>query len=95
MDVVNGLPRGLIGVDHGPVTLLQDLFLLRHYLPHVEQMPEELGVLSGDQSQALNMPTRDDQYVHGRLRMEVPEGQGVVIFVDNITGDLPLGDLTK
>src|SRR5207253_6064652 len=59
------------------------------------QATDQFGIGFGDVVVRRNDLARDDQNVRRRLRVGVPKGEAVLVFVDDLGGNLSFDDLQE
>src|SRR5690606_20581097 len=93
VDVEDGLLRaGAVVHDEAVV---REPLLRRHLPGGREEVAHERLVLFLDGVGARDRLARDDEDVDGRGRLDVPEGDAAVVLVDDVAGDLAVGDLLE
>src|SRR5690606_35799816 len=70
-------------------------FLRRQPVGHQQQVAEQGLVLLSGITEFRDWLIRDPQAVDRRLRVDVADRQRMLVFVDDIGGDLPVDDLGK
>ena len=90
VEVMDGLPSVITGVEDQAIAFWE--FALGQSRGFFEEMAEELGGSFGGVGEVL---FGDEEPVGGSLRVDIGEGEGVVVFVDSLDRDLVLGDLAE
>ena len=93
VQVVHLLSAVLSRVDYAAITSLGQALGSRYLSGHEEQVPQHGLVFGADSLDADDGFPGDDEYVNGRLRLNVPKGHTMVVFVNNIGRNLPAQDL--
>ena len=87
MQMVDGLPAVRVRVDDDPVTALGNPRLPRELAGEPEQ-PTQCGIVPG-RIEGPHVRDRNDQDVRRRLRIDVREGNKVLIALHHRRGDRP------
>jgi len=95
MDMKNGLAGVTPVIDHHAVAVLFKTFLYGNGFCNKEQVTNDLTVRDGYSVDVMDMFFRHDQRVRRRLGIDVLEGKGELIFVDDLGGDLFFDDLAE
>ncbi len=82
-------------VDHQTVAAVNETLLARNLARGQHEMAEQLLVLGGGRREAGHVHARNEQYVRGRLRRDVAEGQAGVVLVDGLGRDLAAKDFAN
>lgn len=93
MEVKDGLPCTR-AVVHDETVVCQPL-PFGHLPGGGEEMADERLVVFLDGVGTRDRLARDDEDVDGRSRVEVPEGDAAVVFVDEVARELAVSDLLK
>ena len=91
MHVEDGLARFRSDVEHGAVAVF-DAALAADFGGSQMEPSYQFGILLLSFLQAANVLFWDDQHVRWRLRVDVLECEGVVVFVDFLGGNLAHDD---
>ena len=95
MDVKDRLTGAAIGVEHGSIAFLGvSLFLCDRGRRSLHRSHQRI-VMSGEIVQRRDVAARNDQNVKRRLRIDIPDGDELVILMDEAAGDLPSDDLAE
>src|SRR3954468_23196515 len=94
MEMEHALSRAGTDVVDRPVSIF-DLALARELRRDQLAVAEDLRVLRLGFLQSDHVFFGDDQHVRGRLRIDVLEGEGSLVFVDLLRGDLAGDDLAE
>ena len=95
MRVKHGLSRVGAGVEHGSVAGVGHSFGARELRGHAVQVPYQRVVLGGEVAHRRDVFFRYDKNVGRRLRVEVADGERVIVFVNLFRGDLSVADFAK
>jgi len=92
MQVFYGLARIRTLIDHEPVTVCEPLLL-----GDLSRRVEDVLVISGfrHSSQTGDFSPRDDQHVHGRLRIDVTKRKHVLILINDLRRYFPIENLRE
>src|SRR5512137_2052741 len=90
--VEDELPAVLVHVYHGPPARAGHAALSCNLRGHALHLPQERVVGGGQVVQGGDVPARHHQHVHRGLRVDVVEGDDVLVFVDQFRRDLPPDD---
>jgi hypothetical protein len=82
-------------VDDAAKPAIPNAFLLRHACHDTRQPPEQGLILLGGVGETSHVLARDNQYVDGRLRIDVAEADRVVILVDDLRRNVPARDTAE
>jgi hypothetical protein len=93
--VEDRLARARARVDDGAVAALRESFLGGDARRGEEESAEEGLVGVGGVGERGDVAARDDEDVGGGLRVDVAEGEGVLVRVDDLRGDFARGDLAE
>lgn len=97
VEMFDGLAAVCAGVDDGAVAVVQAL-LGGDLSGSGEQLAEECGGFAAElagEEQTRDVFAGDDQNVHGRLRVDIREGDDVRVLVEQLRGDGTVDDLAK
>lgn len=94
MNVIDGLAAVVAGVDDGAVSAGQALGTSDFSRGPV-QVAEKLVVLLLHLRNGGDVPARDDENVHGRLRFDVSERIAVVILINRFGWNASIDDLAE
>lgn len=95
VNVEDGLARVRARVDDGAVATLGEPFLIGDAGGDAEQMAEQRLVRLRGVVEGFDVRARDDEDVRRSLRVDVAEGDGPPVFVDERGGNLARDDLAK
>ena len=76
------------GVDDATKARSLDALEGSHVAGSKKQVAEALHVLVARVLEAGKTLSRNDEYVHRRLRLHVAESDAVLVFIDDVSGDL-------
>lgn len=93
MEVGNGLPRRLSLIDDESVAVLNEAFRLGDLSGGVQKI--KVVARLRDVGDARDLRPGNDEDVDGRLRVDVSKRDDVIIFVNNVGGNLPVDDFRK
>jgi len=93
--VKDDLPAFAVAVQYQAESPLGDALLPGDVVRHQEEVSEESIITLVCIKERREMPAWNNQDVDGGLRVNVLEGYGVIILVDNLGRKLPLNDLTE
>lgn len=94
VDVVHGLPAKVVAVHHHTEAFLAAL-LPGQALGGEEDMACQRPVCLGQVLEGGNVPFRDDQEVHRRLRADIVKRDNFLVFVELARGNFPRHDLAE
>jgi len=94
MQVEDGLPRLGADVRHHPVPVAQP-GIIRDAAHGREQRGEDWSVLVGEGVRVRDVAPRDDEDVRRRARVDVPEGDDVIVLEHAVGRDLSRDDLAE
>ncbi|EGJ77467.1 putative Hit-family protein [Streptomyces sp. Tu6071] len=94
MHVEDGLPRPRTGVEHDPVPGLVDLLLRGDLTGRREEGGAEPRI-GGERGGVGVVRLGHDEHVRGRLRIDVPERDGVLVLPHDGRRHLPRHDLAE
>jgi len=80
----DGLTGLLITVHHQPVPVIADAPLVRDKLRGTKKFTHDQVVIVDDIINGRDMFFRDNKKVHGSLRVNIIEGEHVIIFKNDI-----------
>lgn len=95
MEVANCLASVVPAVDDKTKSVFGQAFGCRDPAGGQNELTRHVGVRFLQNVQAPNVATRDHQDMGGRLGVDIPEGQEVVIAVDLGTWYFPFSDIAK
>ena len=95
VNVVYRLAAILIAVHNHPIAVFRDTFAFSYFPGRKEQFSDEFAVLRLQVIHGCDMLLGNDQRMQGCLGIDVPEGQNVVRFVDDIGRDFPVNDFQE
>jgi hypothetical protein len=90
VEMVDGLTAVVAGVEHEAEAVGE--FAFGERCGFFEQVAEDVGRSFGHVSEVA---LGDEQPVSGGLRVDVGEGERVVVFMDGFDWDLVIGDLAE
>src|SRR6185437_12901094 len=82
-----------VGVDHGPIAARLYPFLSRYLGGHESHATDKRRV--ANVGQRSYMLPRHDQHVDRCLRVDVPEGDAMLVLRDELRGNVPAHDSTE
>jgi hypothetical protein len=92
----HGLPAMAVAVDHATVTIVGEAPILGPAHCSREEFFHERAVIRLKIIERRDPTLRNEQHVHGRLRIDVAERQQFIVFVNdigrNFTSDDPVED---
>jgi len=91
-DCLSGISTG---VSHDAVPGTGQTFLFCNVGRGDQQLRQEISVLVATVLYRRYMSFRDNKRMDRRLRINIVEGQRVIVFIDDLGGDGFLHDLTK
>ena len=94
MKMLDGLAAVVSCVDDGAVTFVEAL-LAGDFSDCREQMAQQRRVFWGGVGERGDVLARYDQDMHGRVRMNVGEGDALVVFVHASGGDGAIDDFAE
>src|SRR5690606_17208660 len=95
VDVVHRLPRVRPRVHDQPVPAVGHALRLRDLLGRQVEPADQLGVRRLERVDRGDVPPRDHQHVYGRLRVDVPERDRLLVLAHDLRRDLAGDDLTE
>ena len=95
VDVRNRLAGVALGVEYETRSAFFEAFLFRDALRNEKQPPEQRGILLLHVEKARDVLFRNDEHVHGSLRIQIPERVKFVIFVNLVRRDFAPDDFAK
>jgi len=95
MQMKDDLPGTLPVVDVDSEGVVGQALLARDLASDEEEVPQQDTVLNVGVAEPRDVSLGDDDYMQGRLRVDVPKGQAVLILVDDIRRDLAAKDLAE
>ena len=95
MEVEHRLPAVLAVVRDQAITGALQTFTAGEVPGDEEEPAEQRGIVHVGVPHGPDVAPRDQQDVHGGLRVDVPEGDDVVVLVDDVRRDLSSGDLAE
>src|SRR5437660_1798743 len=93
MEVVHGLATIVARVYDDSITALMNVEFTGDLIHHDEGAPHHIGV--GDIEQSWEVCARNQQGVHGRLRIEIMERDELFILVDRFHRNRSISDLAE
>ena len=94
VDVINGLAPIRSGVDYSSISL-RESFGPSDFRSSPLKMTEKFPLLFLRMGDGCDMFTRNDEDVHGGLRLHVGKGVAMLILVDSLGRDAPIDDLAE
>ena len=82
------------GVDDGSEAV-RAAFLLGKLRHEVDHFTQECGIFGFGRSQGLDVLLGNNQKMHGRLGVDVAEGEHVVVFIDLAAADFAARNLAE
>lgn len=95
VDVEDRLTGGTVGVEHGPIAFIGVSVLFRDGCGHTLHRAHQRIVVRTQIVQRGDMTARNDQDVQGRLRVDIPDRNDLVILMDEASRDLSCDDLAE
>ena len=95
VDVEHCLPGAAVAIEHRPVAVLRVPLILGDLCGARNQSAHHRRVPFLDVVQRRDVPAGDDEHMERRLRIDVLERQQLVVLVDDLRGDLAVGDLAE
>ena len=95
VEVKDDLPAFAVAVQYQAESPLGDALLPGDVVCHQEEVSEESIITLACIKERREMPAGNNQDVDRRLRVDVLEGYGVIVLVDDLGRKLPLNDLTE
>ena len=95
MQVEDGLPTVFAVVHHEAVALLSKTHVLGNLARGEHDLTEDRGVLVGGIPDTCKMHLWDDESVHRSDRMNVPKPDDVLVFEDDVGGNLAGDDFAE
>jgi hypothetical protein len=92
VDVKHCLPGTRVAVEDGPVAALRVTVFFRDRCGETRHLSDERIVFGGQIVERRDMPSRNYQYVHRRLRVDVAEGHQPIVLMDERAGDFTCDD---
>ena len=89
MDMKNGLPALNTTIKYSPVSLVQ-AFAPGKLCCNQDEMPDKILIFDAQIVERWNGLSGNDQDVRGRLWINISKRDTLVIFKDQISGDLPV-----
>jgi len=89
------LAGGTVGVEHGPVAVVGVSVLFRDGCGHTLHRAHQRIVVRIQIVQCGDVTARNDQDVQGRLRIDIPDRNDLVILMDEASRDLSCDDLAE
>ena len=94
MQVKDALSRFFTVIDH-QTEGVADAFLFGNPGRRLQQVAENIAIITACGRQRGNGFFRDDEYMHWRLGIDVPEGQAQIVLVHDVGGNFPGYDLAE
>src|SRR5262249_37298215 len=95
VDVKHVLPAALSHIDRGAPAGVGEPGIVRELRGDDEEVPGERGIGVRQVVQRRDVRPRADEDVRRRLRLDVGEGEGAVVLVDELRRDLTIADLAE
>src|SRR3954467_5733201 len=86
VDVKNGLAGIGVRIDHSAIPALRQSFGLRELCGHQMHLADDVGVLR--LVQRHDVLPRNDQNMNGRLRVDIPERDAMLVLRDDVCRNL-------
>lgn len=93
--MIDRLPTLAVAVEHQPEAPLRDAFLPGNLVRDQQEMPEQPIVVLSRIQKRREVSARNDQDMDRGLRMDVLEGHGLVILIDDLAGKFSCRDPAK
>jgi len=95
MDVEDCLPGSTLRVEHRPIAFVRvSVFFCDSGRDSLHRSYQRI-VVRGEIVQRGDVTTRDDQDMQRRLRVDIPNGDDLVVFMHEASRDLPCDDLAE
>lgn len=94
VQMIDGLPAIRPGVHHDTKSL-GEILLRRQFCSGCHELAEENCVVGTGLRERGDVFARDDEQVHGRLRMNVGERYAGFIFIELLRGDFAANDFAE
>ena len=94
MDVVDGLATVFAGIDNSPIASVE-AFRQGNLGGHPMQVADQRIVLFAGVSNRGNVFARNDEHMHGSLRIDISEGIALVILIDGLGWNAAINDFAK
>ena len=95
MEVGDGFAAVGAVVDDDAEAVFGESFAMGNASGDLQKVAEEGGVFAGGEGDAGDGLAGDDEEVDGGLRGDVAEGDALVVFMDDVGGNLPGADFFK
>lgn len=95
MDMLYQLPTIAPAVYYSTIATSIHLLDSSHPLPGKHKAAQKRPVAILEVVQGTDMPSRNDHYMHPRLRMDITESYDLGILVNDVAGNYPGDDFTK
>ena len=95
MEMIHGLSRLGIDIEHRAVALLVDAGLLRQLFGDLKHMREKRGVFFMHVVESRNVFARADQKMHGTLRPDIFERDDEFVLIDDLRRRFAPDDATE
>jgi hypothetical protein len=95
VEVKDDLPAFAVAVQYQAESALGDALLPGDAVRHQEEVSEESIITLASIKERWKVSAGNNQDVDRRLRVDVLEGYGFVVLVDDLGRKLPLNDLTE
>ena len=93
--MIHRLPTLAVAIDHQAEAPLRDPDLLRDAVCHQQEVPEQPIISLGRIEDGREMLTGNDQDVDRRLRVDVFEGDRLLVLIHHLARTFPVCYLTK
>ena len=94
VEVIDSLAAVWAGVDDETKTVVE-MLLLCNFRCSTEQLAEEFGFAEGGVREGAEVLLGNDQNMHGGLRIDVREGEHVIVLKEARDGDCAGGDFAE
>lgn len=95
MKMLDGLPRMVSTVGDDAEAISRKPLLCGDLSNDFEHMGNRSGIICIHMSGGWNMLLGNHQDMHGRLGIDIVEGQNAIVFIDLFRGDFSSDDFTK
>ena len=95
VQVIDRLAALAVTIDHQTEATIRDSDLSRDPVPHQQEMPEQSIIGLVRIEECRKMSAGNNQDMDRRLRVDVFEGNGLLVLIHNLALTFSAGDLTK
>jgi hypothetical protein len=95
VQVKDGLACACACIDDGAIAALGKSLLVSDARRHTQEMAEQRFVPLRSFVERFHVVARDDEHMHGRLRVDVTKSQATLVLVNDVSGNFSRNDLTK